>query len=119
METKTVIVNKNWLDDVDGMPVHKAIEYLSKLNPDHILSYYMEGDTHGCNVVSNLHYKVPMTNKEILVKLENHYLKEITTYERAKEGHVKANRVDRIDSCSRLLKQLYDKLEEARAKYKS
>lgn len=116
-QTKTVHLDTNWLDAINGLSVQKAIEYLSTLDPNHELSYYMEGDTHGCEVTSNLCYDIPMTNSEILTKLEEHYLKEIALYENAKQKHLRDNKIDRVDNCDRLLKQLYDKLEQARDKY--
>lgn len=115
---KTVIVKTNWLDKIDGLTVAQAIEYLQTLNPAHVLSYGMEGDTHGCSVDSELSYTVPMTNKEILTQLETHYLKEIAVYEKAKAQHVKDNRVSRIESCDINLKRLNELLANARIKYK-
>jgi aspartate/glutamate racemase len=115
--TKTKVVNTDWLHYIDGMSVEKAIEYLQKLNPSHVLSYSLEGDTHGCSVESCLTYEVPMTNKEILAQLEKHYLKEISLYESAKADHTRAGRKGHIESCERNLERLNAKLAEARAKY--
>jgi hypothetical protein len=117
VNTKTIRVDINWLDEIDGMSVQNAIKYLSTLNPSHTLSYWMEGDTHGCNVISDVSYDVPLTHSEIFAKLEKHYLKEIALYESARQAHLNTGRLSRAESCERLLAQLRSKLETAKTKY--
>lgn len=115
---KQISVDTNWLDSIDGMTVAAAIEYLSTLNPEHVLSYGLEGDTHGCNVTACLTYDVPMSNEEILAQLEKHYGREIKLYEDARDKHLLEGRMERVSSCARQLEVLYSKLDEARAMYK-
>jgi hypothetical protein len=117
--TKTITQDIDWLNAIDGRTVAEAIGYLSKLNPEHVLNYSLEGDTHGCRVEANVSYQVPMTNKEILEGLERRYLKQIEHYELALLAHTKANRKDRMASCEASLWDVRKKLAEARAKYGS
>lgn len=117
MYTKTVVINTDWLHEIDGLTVAKAIEYLSMLDPSYVLDYSMEGDTHGCSVTSALSYKVQMTNKEIFSQIEKHCLKEIKLHEDAKAKHIAEGRTSRVESCNINLNRLHAKLEEAKAKY--
>ena len=118
MDNKTIVLDINWLDAIDGMTVQKAIEYLSKLNPEHKLNYYMEGDTHGCSVVANVYYDVPMTNAEQLAKLEKHYLRQIADREKGKQYYIDRGQLDRLPVVDKLIAELQLKLTEARHKYK-
>jgi len=118
MYVKTLTVKIDWLREIDGMTVEKAIAYLQTLNPSHTLDCYMEGDTHGCEIVSRLSYTVPMTNKEIFAQLEKHYLKEIAIYTAARDQHRADGRRSRMESCDRMLAQLNMKYEAAKLKYK-
>lgn len=117
-DNKTIVLDINWLDDVCGMTVQDAIEYLSKLNPEHVLGYYMEGDTHGVELVSDVSYKVPMTNAEILASREKHYLKQIAEREKGRQYYVDRGQLDRVPVSDKLIADLKAKLEEARQKYK-
>jgi hypothetical protein len=117
METKTMILNIDWLNAIDGLTVEKAREYLLTLDQSHVLSCYLEGDTHGCEIVSSVHYDVPMTDKEIFAKLEKHYTKEIAIYTKAKEQHIKDGRTSRAENCDRLLTNLNNKFDEIKLKY--
>ena len=62
---KTISVPISWLAEIDGMSVADAITYLSTLPLDHILISVLEGDTHGCDIRSELHYKRPYTTQEL------------------------------------------------------
>lgn len=115
---KQITVDTNWLDAVDGMSVAAAIEYLHTLNPEHTLSYGLEGDTHGCNVTACLTYDVPMTNQEILAQLEVKYSNEIKIYEAAKLKHISRDNLEGIDRCTKMIVKYESLLAEAREKYK-
>lgn len=117
MHTKTITVETNWLDEIDGMTVAQAIAYLQTLNPEHTLSYYMEGDTHGCNVVSELHYAVPMTNEEIYAGIEKHFQKQIKYFQTSKERHIKNKQFQFAESCDKRISEFQAKLNEAKLKY--
>lgn len=119
MHTKTITQDIDWLNMIDGLTVAKAIEYLSKLEPEHVLSYNLEGDTHGCQVEANVSYTVPMTNKEILEGLEKHYAKSIAQYEKGKQYYIDRGQLDRLPAVDRLIDGLKAKLDEARATYGS
>lgn len=117
MNTKTITIKTDWLSEIDGLTVEKAIAYLQTLNQSHVLNFYMDGDTHGCEVVANLSYSVPMTNDEIYAQHEKHYTKEIALYEKALHENIKFNRPTRVASCEINLQRLRDKLGEIKAKY--
>jgi len=85
MYTKQINLDIDWLSNVDGMTVRQAIEYLSTLQDSHILSYNMEGDTHGCEVVSNVSYDEPMTTQEIKDVKERQFRKELNYWTKAEE----------------------------------
>jgi hypothetical protein len=117
MYTKTLVKDVNWLDKIDGLTIADAIKYLQTLDQSHILSCYMDGDTHGCEIVSRLEYFVPMTNAEILATIDKNYLKQIGIYEKARENHIKAGRQDRADSCKESINSLIGKWNDAKLKY--
>lgn len=117
VQTKEVELSIDWLEEIAGRTVASAIEYLQSLDPTHRLEYDMEGDTHGCSVVSTVYYKVDLTQAEIFAKLERHYLRQIGFYAAAREHHVKDNSPGRIANCDRLIAQLNLKYEEAKSKY--
>jgi hypothetical protein len=116
MHTKTITQDIDWLNAIDGRTVAEAIGYLSTLNPEHVLNYNLEGNTYGCRVESDVSYEVPMTNKEILEKLEVKYLKEIAFYVGAKQKRIKTASVENYDLHIARAQKL---LDEARAKYGS
>lgn len=62
---KEISVPSNWLDEIDGMTVADAIEYLKTLPQDHKLNWWMEGDTHGCDVECELVFERPYTEEEL------------------------------------------------------
>ena len=117
METKTIIVSSDWLFDIEGITVEKALEYLQTLNPAHKLAWCMEGDTHGCQVVSSVQYDVPLTDAEIYAKREKYYAKEIALYTKAREDHLKYGRADRAESCDKMITKLNERLDSAKQKY--
>ena len=116
-DKKTVIVQIDWLSRIDGYTVSDAIKYLQSLDQDNRLAYSMVGDTHGCEVISSIHYDVELSDSEMLKKREKYLLEQIAIYEKAKLGHISFNRPDRVDSCERLIAQLQGKLADARVKY--
>lgn len=117
MGTKTVTVATNWLDRVDGYTVAEAIEYLQTLDPSHTLDCYLEGDTHGCDIVARLTYKVPLTDDEEYEQLEKHYTKKIAYYTTARDAHVRDGRTARVDSCNIRIDELVAKFDAIKAKY--
>lgn len=117
-DNKTIVVETDWLQEIDGMTVQKAIAYLSTLDPSHVLNYFMSGDTHGVEIVSNVHYEVPMSNAEQLAKLEKHYLRQIAEREKGRQYYINRGQLDRLPVSDRLIAELQAKLEEARQKYK-
>ena len=117
MHTKQITVETDWLHEIDGLTVDKAIAYLQTLNQSHVLNFYMDGDTHGCEVIANLYYSVPMTNDEIFAQHEQRYTKEIALYEKALQENIKFNRPTRVASCEVNLQRLRDKWAEIKAKY--
>lgn len=117
MHTKQITVETDWLHEIDGLTAEKAIAYLQTLNQSHVLNFYVDGDTHGCEVVANLYYVVPMSNDEIYAQHEKHYTKEIALYEKALQENIKYNRPTRIASCEINLQRLRDKFGEIKAKY--
>jgi hypothetical protein len=117
MYTKTITQDIDWLNAIDGRTVRAAIDYLRTLNPEHLLNYNLEGDTHGCSVESDVSYTVPMTNKEILEGLEKHYATSFAKYEKSKQYYIDRGQLDRLPAVDRLIHGLKAKLEDARAKY--
>lgn len=117
MQTKQIIVKTDWLHEIDGLTVEKAIAYLQTLDQSHVLDFYMDGDTDGCAVVANLYYSVPMTDDEIFAQHEKRYTREIAFYEKALHEHIKFNRPTRIASCEVNLQRLRDKFAKIKAKY--
>ena len=117
IDTKHVNVDINWLDEIDGLTVEQAIEYLHTLQKEHILCYSMEGDTHGCSVESYMYYLVPLTNAEKLANAEVIYNRRISVYVESRKNHIKYNKPDRVSNCDRLIKQLEKILDDARVEY--
>lgn len=115
--TKQVVVHTNWIYDLDGKTVADAIAYLQKLDQTHILNYNLEGDTHGCELYSNMYYNVPMTDSEIYISLETRYLKEIAQTTAAKSEHIRRGRLERAERCDILLLSINTKLQAAKIKY--
>lgn len=114
---KQLTIDTDWLNAIDGMTVAAAIEYLSTLNPEHTLSYGLEGDTHGCDVTACLTYDVPMTNEEILASIDARYKRNILHYEDAKRWYIERNQMDRVPNCDNKIAELQAKWGEARARY--
>jgi len=115
--TKTITVDINWLDAIDGRTVEDAILYLQTLNKNYILDSYLDGDTQGCEIVARLCYIVPMTNAEILARLENIFTKQIVDRERGKQYYINRGQLDRVPQSEMLILELQQKLADARAKY--
>jgi len=117
MHTKTITQDIDWLREIDGLTVAKAIEYLSKLEPWHVLNYSLEGDTHGVELTSDVQYTVPMTNKEILAMLEKRYGGQITNYANEKDCYTKRGQMERAKQCEERMIRAQCLLDEARAEY--
>jgi hypothetical protein len=117
MHTKTIAQEIDWLNAIDGRTVKDAIAYLNTLNPDHVLNYNLDGDTHGVVISSDVQYDVPMTNKEILEGLEAKYLKQLAYYEKARQRHLAENRQKWVESVDMHIAKMQKLLDDARAKY--
>lgn len=118
MYTKTITQDIDWLRELSGLTVEKAIAYLQTLNPEHVLEYNLEGgDTHGVEVVSTVCYDVPMTNAEILAMLEKDYARKIAEREKGRQYYIDRGQLDRVPNSDRLIVELKEKLAQARAKY--
>ena len=117
MYTKTIEIKTDWLSEIDGKSVADAIAYLQTLEQSHVLDCYIEGDTHGCQIVTLLTYQEPMTNQEIYGMLEKRYLKEIKLYTEAKQRHVNNGSDSRVENCDKMLQEYTQKLADAKAKY--
>lgn len=117
MYTKTLQDNVRWLDDIDGMTVAKAIEYLKTLDQTKTLDCYIDGDTHGCELVSRLLYEVPMTDKEILKHLEKVLGDQIQRREKEKKYYIDRGNYDRIPAIDASIASAKEKLQKARMKY--
>ena len=114
---KTLVDHSDWLSEIDGRTVAEAIAYLQTLDQTHRLDCYLEGDTHGCDVVSRLLYDVPMTDAEIYARLEGIYLKQIADLERGRQYYINRGQLDRVPNSDKLIAELRAKLAEAKAKY--
>lgn len=63
---KAVKVRVDWLQEVDGLTVAKAIEYLQSLPDDHVLNYWQSaGDDQGVEISSGLVRYEPYTAQEL------------------------------------------------------
>lgn len=80
---KQIPVPSNWLNDIDGLTVADAIEYLQTLPQDHRLDWYLEGDTHGCYVECRLFYKRPYTEEELAQMAAERKAKRIAYLQRS------------------------------------
>ena len=117
MYTKTKEIKTDWLAEIDGKSVSDAIAYLQTLDQSHVLDCYMEGDTHGCQIVAQLTYQEPMTNQEIYIMLEKRYLQEIKIYTEAKQRHANNGSNSRVENCENKIQEYNQKLADAKAKY--
>ena len=117
MCTKTKEIKTDWLSEIDGKSVANAITYLQTLDQSHVLDCYMEGDTHGCQIVAQLTYQEPMTNQEIYDMLEKRYLKEIKLYTEAKQRHVNSGSNSRVESCDNMIQKYTQFLADAKTQY--
>lgn len=118
MHTKTVIIDTDWLREIDGRTVAYAIEYLKQFNPDYVLDASLEGgDTHGVEIVSNLHHNVPMTNSEILEKLEAAYADRVAGYIKEKAYFTKKGQLDRLPAIEAMMQGAYNRIVASRVKY--
>lgn len=118
MYTKTIAVQTNWLDKIDGMKVSDAIAYLQTIDREYILTYFLEGDTHGCSVESFIERQVPMTNKEILEKLERQYSNSIAKHKQSIRYYTERGQLDRLPAVDKLIADIVQRRDEAREKYK-
>ncbi len=63
---KAIKVSVDWLQEVDGLTVAKAIEYLQSLPDDHVLNYWQSaGDDQGVEISSGLVLYEPYTEQEL------------------------------------------------------
>jgi len=116
--TKLKSLNINWVDKIDGLTVANAVEYLKTLDQGMRLYCYLDGDTHGCDLVSRLIYDVPMTNKEILVQLREKHDRNIKLYQDAIARYKARNeQPERILQCEKLIAEHQNKLDELILKY--
>lgn len=67
-DIKWVKVGCDWLEEIDGLTVADAIEFLKRLPQDHKVSADLEGDTHGAHMEVYLLKPVPMTQDEIFAR---------------------------------------------------
>lgn len=102
MNTKTVTINIDWLEKIDGLTVSDAIAYLQTLDQNYRLSYCLEGgDTHGVNIASNVCYEVAMTDKEIFEQTAKRCNKEIARYTESKQYYFKRGQFDMLAMCDK------------------
>ena len=81
---KTISVPTDWLKEVNGQTVAKAIAYLSTLPPDHELSYWQSGgDDQGVEISSELTYQRPNTEQELAEFAASRKAKKIKDIERS------------------------------------
>lgn len=80
---KQIPVPSNWLNDIDGMTVADAIAYLQTLPQDHRLEWYLEGDTHGCDVECRLIFERPYTDEELAQMAAKRKAKRIADLKRS------------------------------------
>lgn len=117
MYTKTIIIETDWLYAIDGRTVKQAIDYLSTLDSEHILSCHFTGDTQGGDIVSSLLHEEPMTDQENYDSAENYFLKTIKYHETSKQINIKNSQFDRAAIHEGLLSEANDNLTKLKARY--
>ena len=80
---KEISVPSDWLNEIGGMTVADAIVYLKNLPQDHKLSWWMEGDTHGCDVGCELVFERPYTDEELVQMAAERKAKKVEAAEAA------------------------------------
>lgn len=115
---KRIPVESNWLGDIDDMTVAEAVEYLKKLPQDHRLAWYLEGDTHGCQVECHLVMERPYTPEELAEMAAQRKAKLIADCERSIEYY--AQKVERYKAANPpdWVANNLDLLERAKARLK-
>lgn len=78
----TQIIQTDWLSEIDGLTVEKAIAYLKTLNPADRLQTSLDGDTHGVELTAYLEHDRPATELEIQKYRENLKKKKINDAQR-------------------------------------
>lgn len=77
------IIDTDWLNCINGLTVANAIEYLSKLNQNHILSAYVDGGSYGAPIKSDLLFKRLETEVEAKVRIAEHKARLIIDAEKS------------------------------------
>lgn len=115
---KQISVESNWLNDIAGMKVSDAIEYLRRLPQDHRLAWCLEGDTHGCQMECELILERPYTEQELAAESAQRKAKLIADCERSIEYY--AQKVERYKAANLpdWVANNLDMLERAKAKLK-
>ena len=115
---KAISVPSNWINEIGGMTVEDAISYLQTLPKDHVLDWWMEGDTHGCQVECELTFYRPYTEEEIAyIKEERKALKISQLYSSIEYHEGEASRCISADT-SKLREYHLEIAEQQRNKLK-
>lgn len=119
---KTVSVNIDWLNNIDGVTVEQAIEYLQTMPSHYILNYCQSsGDDQGVEITSDLSYKRPYTEEELVelvdiaVQRKNKKIKEICKsllYYAEQRDYYKGKDTARSGSYQKDVERMMQKLEE-------
>lgn len=120
---KQISVESNWLNDIAGMKVADAIEYLRRLPQDHRLAWCLEGDTHGCQMECELILERPYTEQELAAESAQRKAKQVASWERSVEYYSRkvekykaANLPGWVESNLKLLEHAKAKLEELKSR---
>lgn len=82
-QKKAIKVSVDWLQEVDGLTVAKAIEYLQSLPDDHVLNYWQSaGDDQGVEISSGLVRYATYTERELKQLRVDHIERRVKDAER-------------------------------------
>lgn len=116
---KTVSINIDWLNNIDGMTVEQAVAHLQTMPSNYILNYWQSsGDDQGVEITSDLIYKRPYTEEEladIAVQRKNKKIKEIgksLLYYVEQQDYYKGKDTARSISYQKDVDRMLQKLEE-------
>lgn len=115
--TKQQFLEIDWLNNISGLTVQSAISYLQTLPLDAELSFWLDGDTHGCAINSQVIEAVEMTQEEIKAERIDNLKKQIIKYEDAKvyyaRDRYRKDVGECIANCENKISMLTEKLKEA------
>lgn len=115
--TKNIYLNIDWVNALRDVTVSEAIDYLQRFSAEDVLTVQLDGDTHGCEIISNIAQIVPLSRCEIKAEKIERLRQQIARWEESKKYYQKdthrLDMTDRIANCDKQITLLTEKLGKA------